>query len=134
MSEQTGSAWKQYQENIRKTEELQHEILRGAKEGEPLACLLDKCALAVSLMTGSEVFHDQVLRSLRAVYADALDDPGAVEMELETTRCRLQRIEEAMKEETDADLRQEMEIAARDHQLRIARLEKKITPAEQKPD
>ena len=36
MSEQ-GSVWKQYQENIRKTEVLQHEIMRGAKEGEPLA-------------------------------------------------------------------------------------------------
>ncbi len=128
MSDEQGSVWKQYQENIRRSEELQHEIMRGAKEGEPLARLLEKCALAVSLMTGSEVFHDQVLRSLRAVYADALDDPGAVEMELEATRCRLGRIEQALTEETDADLKQEMEIAARDHKLRIARLEKKIAP------
>ena len=133
MSEQ-GSVWKQYQENIRKTEVLQHEIMRGAKEGEPLARLLDKCSLAVSLLTGSEVFHEQVLRSLRAVYADALDDPGTVEMELEATRCRLQRIEKALSEEIDADLKQEMEIAARDHQLRIARLEKKLPPAEKKQD
>lgn len=118
--------WKEYQAHIRDTERLQTEIIRGAKAGESLASLLLKCARALSLATETPTFREQVERSLQAVYGEALGDSGALQLELEAAKGRLEKIRAARETEQDPELRQEMELAMRAHEERIGYLEQRL--------
>ncbi len=136
MSEQNGEAkvWKEYQAHIRETEILQTEIMKGAKAGESLASLLLKCAKALSLTTGSGTFYEQVERSLQAVYGEALGDEGALKLELEAAKGRLEKIRAAQAAETDPELREEMDLAIRAHLERITYLERRLDGEEKKTE
>ena len=117
------NAWAQYMENTRRTEELQSEILRGAKSGEDPAQLLILCARGLSLLTNNPVFADEIERTMKAVQGHALGNPAMVKTELEETRARLERIREACALEEDLSLKEETEQAIRWHERRIAELE-----------
>ncbi|MBR5344513.1 MAG: hypothetical protein IK127_01635 [Clostridia bacterium] len=117
------NAWAQYMENTRRTEELQSDILRGAKAGEDPAKLLILCAKALSLTTNNPVFAQEVERTMMAVQGHALGNPALREEELEACRCRLERIREAFAKEEDLSLKEEMEQAIRWHEKRIKELE-----------
>ena len=117
------NAWAQYLENTRRTEELQSDILRGAKAGEDPAKLLILCSRALSLVTNNPVFADEVERTMTAVQGHALGNPALREEELEACRCRLGRIREAYEKEEDLSLKEEMEQAIRWHEKRIKELE-----------
>ena len=82
------SAWAQYLENTRRTEELQSEVLRGAKSGEDPAQLLILCSKALSLVTNNPVFADEVERAMMAVQGHALGDPALTRQELEEENKR----------------------------------------------
>ena len=117
------SAWAQYLENTRRTEELQSEILRGAKSGKDPAQLLILCSKALSLVTNNPVFADEVERAMMAVQGHALGDPALTRQELEETKARLERIREAYAKEEDLSLKEEMEQAIRWHEKRVKELE-----------
>ncbi len=117
------SAWAQYLENTRRTEELQSEVLRGAKSGEDPAQLLILCSKALSLVTNNPVFADEVERAMMAVQGHALGDPALTRQELEETKARLERIREAYAAEEDLSLKEEMEQAIRWHEKRVKELE-----------
>ena len=117
------SAWAQYLENTRRTEELQSEVLRGAKSGEDPAKLLILCSKALSLVTNNPVFADEVERAMMAVQGHALGDPALTRQELEETKARLERIREAYAAEEDLSLKEEMEQAIRWHEKRVKELE-----------
>ena len=117
------SAWAQYLENTRRTEELQSEVLRGAKSGEDPAQLLILCSKALSLVTNNPVFADEVERAMMAVQGHALGDPALTRQELEETKARLERIREAYAREEDLSLKEEMEQAIRWHEKRVKELE-----------
>ena len=117
------SAWAQYLENTRRTEELQSEVLRGAKSGEDPAQLLILCSKALSLVTNNPVFADEVERAMMAVQGHAPGDPALTRQELEETKARLERIREAYAAEQDLSLKEEMEQAIRWHEKRVKELE-----------
>jgi len=117
------SAWAQYLENTRRTEELQSEVLRGAKSGEDPAQLLILCSKALSLVTNNPVFANEVERAMMAVQGHALGDPALTRQELEETKARLERIREAYAAEEDLSLKEEMEQAIRWHEKRVKELE-----------
>ena len=117
------SAWAQYLENTRRTEELQSEVLRGAKSGEDPAQLLILCSKALSLVTNNPVFADEVERAMMAVQGHALGDPALTRQELEETKARLERIREAYAAEEDLSLKEEVEQAIRWHEKRVKELE-----------
>ncbi len=124
-----GNAWKAYLENAHRTEELQADVIRGAKAGESPWRLLLKCAQAVSLMTDNPTFYSQVERSVRAVYGEALGEPEPLAVDLEQTRDRLARIRDAEAKARSLDLKEEMQHAIRAHEQRIAFLEEKLNEA-----
>ena len=121
-----GNAWAAYMENTRRTEEMQSEILRAAKEGEDPALLLIRCSKALSLVTNNPLFAEEIERSMRAVRGHVFGEKPMLADELEQTRRRLERIREAMAREEDLDLKEEMDQAARAHEKRIAALEEAI--------
>ena len=115
-----------YQRNTRLSEQLQEDVMRGAREGENVFSLLLKCAKAISLLTDSDVFYRQVEQSVTAVYGEALGESAPLEMELERTRERMQRIRAASETCENEELRQAMLNAVRAHEQRIALLEKRL--------
>ncbi len=124
-----GNAWKTYLENAHRTEELQAAVIKGAKAGESPCRLLLQCAQAISLMTDNPTFDEQIERSVRAVYGEALRNPDALEIDLEQTRDRLARITEAEAKAQSADLKEELQHAIRAHRSRIAYLEEQLKDA-----
>lgn len=124
------TAYQAYQHNIRQAETLQEEVMRGAREGENICLLLLKTARAVSLMTGSDVFANQVEMSIKAVYGEALGEKAPLEMELRSTEERLERIRAASDSCPDPDIRQAMLNAVRAHELRVASLKERIGAGE----
>ena len=120
------SAYQAYQRNVRRSETLQSEILRGAKAGESPFALLLKAAEAISAMTGDDVFLNEIRTSITAVYGWALGESAPLEMELEETRQRLEKITAAMAQTADVNLKHGMDLAARAHRAKIAELEQKL--------
>ncbi|MBR2288328.1 MAG: hypothetical protein IJ865_08775 [Clostridia bacterium] len=118
--------YRAYLDNTRKSEELQCEIMKGAREGEDPCSLLVKACRAISAMTGSEVFTQQVERSLRAVYGESLDVKIPLEMELKETEARLERIRKAEAETDESDLREAMHNAVRSHEAKVRQLREKL--------
>ena len=120
------NVWAAYMENTRRTEEMQTDILRGAKAGEDPALLLVRCAKALSLVTNNPLFADEIERSMRAIRGHVFCEGPMLAKELEETRQRLARIREAAEREEDGDLKEEMEQSIRAHERRIRELEASV--------
>ena len=116
-------AYQAYQQNIRRSEVLQSELIKGAKAGESPYRLLLKACEAISLMTGSDVLRKEVETSLLSVYGFSLGEKEPLQIELENTQRRLEQISEAMARTEDSTLRHGMDLAIRAHRKRIAELQ-----------
>lgn len=57
--EEARQVMKEYQENIKKSEELRREILKGINQGESTTDLLIKALECISLTTGDTVIYNQ---------------------------------------------------------------------------
>lgn len=114
-----GNAWKAYLDNAHKSEELQAAVIKGAKAGESPYRLLLQCAKAISLMTDNPTFYEQIERSVRAVYGEALRETVPLTIDLEQTEERLGRILEAEEKAQSLDLKEELQHAIRAHRNRI---------------
>lgn len=125
------TAYQKYQENIRRSEELQMEVLKEVRECQDPYRLLLKTARIVSLMTESDTFVNQIERMVYQVYGEALGEKIPVEMEMERVRDRLERIREAMKTADNLDIREGMELAVHSHEQKLERLKKKLESAEE---
>ena len=119
--------YKTYLKNVRLTEELQSDMIKGIKQGQSAERLLLKCAKALSLTTGSDVFYREIEKTLIAVYGDALGHPEPMQVELEESKKRMQRIAEAMAQTEDVNLREAMDQSIRAHRERINYLEQRLT-------
>lgn len=65
--------YKLYQENIRATEFLQSEILKGIKAQENIYSLFLKAAKALSLTISNREFYSQIAKELPQYYPEAQD-------------------------------------------------------------
>ena len=118
-----------YQENILKSEQLQSEILKGAKAGEDIYSLFLKAVEAISRMTSNELFLTQIEADLRSIYGAGLLQPKPLELELKGTRERLKLLQEAERAEQPPDSKQRIRAAIEAHQIRAAELEALIRKA-----
>ena len=118
--------YRAYLNNTRASEELQCEIMKGAREGEDVCVLLLKACRAISAMTGSDTFAQQVERSLRAVYGEALEVRRPLEVELKEAEERLEKIRKAEAEADESDLKEAMHNAVRSHEAKIRRLQQAL--------
>ena len=114
--------YRAYLDNTRRSEELQCEIMKGAREGEDVCVLLLKACRAISAMTGSNVFAERVERSLRAVYGEALEVHKPLEVELKEAEERLEKIRKAEAACEESDMKEAMRNAVRSHEAKIRHL------------
>lgn len=118
--------YRTYQENIKRSGQLQTEILKGAKAGESVYSLLLKACKAISLMTSDSVFYSQLEEDIRAIYGQGLLDPLPLRIELQETQERLTRLREALNREIEPDAKERIQRAVKTHEAKIADLESLI--------
>ena len=87
--------YKEYQQNIKTSSQLQNDILKGLKAGEDIYSLFLKATKAISLMTSNSVFYRETEENLKAVYGIGLQEKPPLQMELATVEDRLFHLEEA---------------------------------------
>ena len=115
-----------YLKRVRESEELQMQIIRGVREGEDCYHLLLLAARAISRMTGSNVLLDEVEKMVRSVYGEALGEKIPLEIEIQSTRERLEKIRKAAASADNLDLKDTMDLAVRSHEIRLKRLEQAL--------
>lgn len=125
--------YRYYQENIRKSEQLQSEILKGARAGEDIYSLFLKAVEAISCMTSNPLFLSQIEGDIKTIYGRGLQEPAPLRLELRETQKRLDRLREAQQRETETDSLQRIAQAVKAHEARIAELTGLIKKAEERP-
>lgn len=121
--ERAVAVYGEYQKNIKLSEQLQTDILKGAKRGEDIYSLFLKAVQAISLMTSNTVFYSQLNDDIRAIYGAGLLASKPLELELEEVQGRLQRLREASQRNTEpADSLQRIERAIQVHEDRARQL------------
>ena len=122
--------YRTYQENIKRSGQLQTDILKGVQAGEDIYSLFLKAVQAISCMTSNKTFYSQVEADLISIYGIGLQQPAPLKLELMGTQKRLDRLREAEQREPNID---SIKRAITAHQNRIAELEKQIAKAQEKP-
>lgn len=125
--------YRQYQENIRRSSQLQTDILKGARAGEDIYSLFLKAVEAISCMTSNQLFKTQIEADLKTVYGRGLQEPAPLRVELGETQARLDRLREAQQRETEPDSLQRIGQAVKAHEASIAKLTELIARAEERP-
>lgn len=118
--------FREYQQNIKTSSQLQAEILKGAKAGESVYSLLLKACKAVSLMTSDSAFYSQLEEDIRAIYGQGLLDPLPLRIELQQTEERLIKLREAFNREIEQDAKGRIQRAIKAHEAKITELENLI--------
>lgn len=114
--------YREYQENIKTSSQLQTDILKGLKAGEDVYSLFLKAAKAISLMTSNTVFYKQTEEDLIAIYGRGLQEKPPLQMELDEVQGRLQRLIEAEKREENTDSKERIKRAIQAHERRATEL------------
>ena len=124
------AVYREYQENIKTSSQLQTDILKGVKRGEDIYSLFLKAVKAISLMTSNTVFYSQLNDDIRAIYGAGLSEPKPLELELEEVQGRLEKLREASQRETEpADSKERIKRAIQAHEQRATQLKELIAKA-----
>ena len=115
--------YREYQQNIKTSSQLQTEILKGATAGESIFVLFLKAAKAISLMTSNKVFYNQLEGDIRAIYGQGLLEPLPLQIELQETQERLERLKEALSRKIEPDNKDRIQRAIKAHEAKIADIE-----------
>ena len=111
--------YKGYQNNIKQAGQLQTELTKGARAGEPAYTLLLKAIKAISLMTGNKTFYSQIYKDIKAIYGEGLKEQIPLEWELDEVKERLANMREAIERETtEADSKERIKKAIEAHEKR----------------
>lgn len=120
--QQAFEVYKKYQENIRKTESISTDILKGLQRGESLATLFLQAVRAYTLCTGNKAEYDIIADTLQTVYGKALHDAGAVELTADAIRNRLEHLQAAYSKATHSNEKSRLEQAINAHKRELASL------------
>lgn len=115
--------YREYQQNIKTSSQLQTELLKGARAGEDIYSLFLKAVKAISLMTSNNLFYNQLEGDIRAIYGRGLQEAPAIDIELEQVTERYIRLLSALEREPDGDSRDRIKQAVKAHENKIRELE-----------
>lgn len=120
---------REYQANIKASDSLQADILKGLKVGEDPLRLLLQATEAISLMTGNRQFFRQVSDDVREIYGNGFGCTVPLKDELEMTRQRLGRLLEAQHREPFQGEGWNVAAAIKAHRRKIEELENRLAAA-----
>ncbi len=116
----------EYQKNILLSDSLRCEINKGLKVGEDIYTLFLKAAKVISLMTGDTAFYDVAKKDMLAIYGIGLEKPPVLQIELEETQARLDKLRQAAEREQDTNDIARIRTAIQYHEKAIAQIKSKI--------
>ena len=128
--------YRTYQENIKRSEQLQTDILKGAIAGEDIYSLFLKAVQAISCITSNKTFYSQLEEDIKTIYGRGLQEPAPLLLEIQQAQTRLSKLREAEQRETEPDSLQRIQSAIKAHESKIAELKALITgtpEAQEKP-
>lgn len=91
--------YRDYQDNIKVSEILRGEILKGVNTGQPIEPLFLKACEIVSKMTGDRSFYSQIEETLIAIYGEGMQATAPLQLKLDAIYKRLDNMEQAIKRE-----------------------------------
>lgn len=115
--------YREYQQNIKTSSQLQTELLKGARAGEDIYTLFLKAVKAISLMTSNQMFYSQLEGDIRAIYGIGLQEAPAIDIELTQVTERYIKLLEALEREPDGDSRDRIRQAIKAHENKIRELD-----------
>lgn len=127
-NKRTLEIYTEYQKNIRTSESLQTEILKGARAGDPVELLFLKAVECISCMTSDKLFYNQIEKDLIKIYGEAFLDPIPLEWELDKVKERLKNLQEYRAREDATDTGR-VDRAIEAHKAKISKLETIISKA-----
>ena len=120
----------EYLDNVRATDDLQADILKGIKAGEDFYHLFLKAVQAISLMTSNPQFYSQIKRDCRSLYGGIFNQKEPLQEMLEETQQRMEKLRKAAASEEDIDTRDRITRCIDAHKEKISQLEAQIREAE----
>lgn len=110
--------YKEYQNNIRTSSQLNTEIIKGLQAGEDIYRLFLKAIKSISLMTSDNVIYTVAERDIREIYGIGLQEPQPLKIELEQVAERLAKLERAEAEHNGLNISKAIQM----HRSKIAEL------------
>lgn len=116
--------YREYQQNIKTSGQLQTDIIKGAKAGEDIYSLFLKAVQAISLMASNKLFYSLLEADIKTIYGAGLLQPQPLRMELNAVQERLTRLRDALQREGEPeDSRQRIKSAIKAHEAEAERLQ-----------
>lgn len=120
---------REYQKNIKVSEQLQTEIIKGLQSGEDIYNLFLKAMKSISLMICNDVQYTMAEQYIREIYGIGLGEQTPLKIELEQVKERLNRL---MQSKTQGiDYNQSIDKALASHQNKIKIIEGLIAKGEE---
>ena len=120
--------YKKYQNNIKLSERLTTEILKGLAEGESITSLFLKAVKAIGLMTNDNVILAQTESDLETIYGDVLEQQEPLQLQLNKVEERLKALEESYLWVDDPNDKRRVERAIEAHRRKAEALRGKLSP------
>ena len=117
--------YKEYQNNIRLSGQLNTEIIKGLKTGEDIYRLFLKAIKSISLMTSDNAIYPIAEQDIREIYGIGLQEPLPLQIELEQVEERLARLEKAEVERSGTTINKAIEM----HRKRAEEIKRLIEKA-----
>lgn len=128
-AKRTEEAFREIEQNRRRSESLRAELLKGTRAGGSIYRLFLVAVETISEMTRNRAFYQQIYSDVLTVYGRGLGEPEPLGIELDRTRQQLHHLQEAQERETDPDTLEGIAAAIRAHQAKIKALEERIAAA-----
>lgn len=121
--EDSARVLKEYQKSKRLTTELVAEINKGVQQGIDIYDLFLKAVEALALATNDKELHKRTRDNLKTIYGLGLKEPRAVELEIEDTQKRLERLLQALNNADSVEDKERLKKAVTAHQKRLETLQ-----------
>lgn len=121
-SKRGAEVYQRYQQNAAKAAVLKADILRGTREGENICTLFLKASEALALATDDAVFQRTVEGNISSVYADALHNGEALDVQIERARKELKLLENAAESAVIPEEKRRLVGSVEAYKAKIARL------------
>lgn len=128
-AKRTEEAFREIEQNRRRSESLRAELLKGTRSGGSIYRLFLIAVETISEMTRNRAFYQQIYTDILTIYGRGLGEPEPLGIELDRTRGQLHHLQEAQERETDPDSLERIAAAIRAHRAKIKALEERIAAA-----
>ena len=120
------AVYEKYQINIRKSESLRSEILKGLKQGEDIYSLFLMAAETVSMLIDDVTFYRQIEKDIKEIYGECFNEKDPIKIEINGIDKRLVKLKSALEKENDQSKSNRIRWAITEHEKKKTRLNKML--------